>query len=379
MDFDGRGMTLRWNDADGRLELLEIAHGDVMTIKHPGHFSPTGAAPPRRRKAACARHGLASGSSASLRCSRPATRRPSRRSFATPPSRCPSRTERAVQVRPRAEAPVVYLASFHDQVVITQPSPSGDGNQLKMTGDRMDVYFLMKQTTSAATTQPATNPAPAPKPAAPASASAPRAPCRTGATQPAVPAATQPAEEPVYVHWSGILRMTPVKSEPPVARAGRFGCLAGRGAGDRPSRRSQSADAGHPLRLAALPDGRRESPAEQVRCVSAGADHRRPRPQVQGAAGHAHRFQRLGAVRPGRADGVAHRARPGRGAHRIRSEGPAPAPPGRLDQAGAVRPDPTRGQRAADNPRRALLRQRGRAIPSSPSKARSSTCCSTRA
>ena len=32
-DLDGRGMQLRWNDKDGRLDLLEIAHGDWLMVK----------------------------------------------------------------------------------------------------------------------------------------------------------------------------------------------------------------------------------------------------------------------------------------------------------------------------------------------------------
>ncbi|HWP40594.1 MAG TPA: hypothetical protein VNL70_06675, partial [Tepidisphaeraceae bacterium] len=34
-DFDGRGLTIRWNDRDQRLELLQIAHGESATIKSP--------------------------------------------------------------------------------------------------------------------------------------------------------------------------------------------------------------------------------------------------------------------------------------------------------------------------------------------------------
>jgi len=34
-EFDGRGLTLRWNDRDDRLELLEIAHGEELKIMHP--------------------------------------------------------------------------------------------------------------------------------------------------------------------------------------------------------------------------------------------------------------------------------------------------------------------------------------------------------
>src|SRR5688500_2583540 len=34
-DFDGRGLTISWNEADRRLQLLEIAHGERLTIKSP--------------------------------------------------------------------------------------------------------------------------------------------------------------------------------------------------------------------------------------------------------------------------------------------------------------------------------------------------------
>lgn len=36
-DFDGRGLTLRWNDQDDRLEMLEIAHGEMLRINHPSN------------------------------------------------------------------------------------------------------------------------------------------------------------------------------------------------------------------------------------------------------------------------------------------------------------------------------------------------------
>ena len=40
-DFDGRGLTLRWNDKDDRLELLEIAHGEDLRVNHPSNRSGT--------------------------------------------------------------------------------------------------------------------------------------------------------------------------------------------------------------------------------------------------------------------------------------------------------------------------------------------------
>ena len=34
-DFDGKGLVIRWNERDRRLQLLEIAHGEMLTIWHP--------------------------------------------------------------------------------------------------------------------------------------------------------------------------------------------------------------------------------------------------------------------------------------------------------------------------------------------------------
>ncbi len=34
-DFDGRGLTIKWNERDRRLSRLEIAHGEQLVVKHP--------------------------------------------------------------------------------------------------------------------------------------------------------------------------------------------------------------------------------------------------------------------------------------------------------------------------------------------------------
>lgn len=208
LEFHGRGLTLRWNDKDGRLELLEIAHGEVMKIKHPGNFTPLGGPAKTRRRSAAPVALLpgqplpemlaAKGKDADQEIIRHHPQ------LATRPSR--ARTDRAAH---GSNVPVVYLATFYDKVLITQPAPSGASDQLEITGDRMDVNFLMKQSTERATTQPA---APTSLPATPLAATQPD-------TQPAAPttqATTQPAEQPVFVRWSGILRVTPAKTTPPV-------------------------------------------------------------------------------------------------------------------------------------------------------------------
>jgi len=41
-EFRGRGLTVRWNDLEERLDLLRVAHGDHLVIKNPGAFSSGG-------------------------------------------------------------------------------------------------------------------------------------------------------------------------------------------------------------------------------------------------------------------------------------------------------------------------------------------------
>ena len=56
-DFDGRGLDIRWNERDRRLQTLEVAHGEELTMKHPqamrsmtgGATTAPGALAPRAR------------------------------------------------------------------------------------------------------------------------------------------------------------------------------------------------------------------------------------------------------------------------------------------------------------------------------------------
>ena len=46
--FEGRGLKMRWNELDGRLEFLEVAHGEKLVVLHPQKLpgSTPGAAAP---------------------------------------------------------------------------------------------------------------------------------------------------------------------------------------------------------------------------------------------------------------------------------------------------------------------------------------------
>src|SRR6185369_13823696 len=44
-DFDGRGLVIKWNERDRKLQLLQIEHGESLTIKNPSALSSPGLAP----------------------------------------------------------------------------------------------------------------------------------------------------------------------------------------------------------------------------------------------------------------------------------------------------------------------------------------------
>jgi lipopolysaccharide export system protein LptA len=162
-DFDGRGLTLRWNDKDDRLELLEIAHGEDLRINHPSNRSgPLGgsdraggggaagnvtapAGGPREQAP-----GVLAGSQPPAAA---ATVPVSSVNLAPPvpvpsvSSTAPSGTAGAAK-KPAKESKPVYLATFEQAVRVTQ------GDQLLMTGDTMRIHFRMKEDQNSSTTRP---------------------------------------------------------------------------------------------------------------------------------------------------------------------------------------------------------------------------------
>jgi hypothetical protein len=136
-----------------------------------------------------------------------------------------SRPHRTGESRPprNGGGPFIYRATFFDNVRINQAAPSGPGDQILIDDvDVMHVDFLLKQSGSEPTTRSAVNqPESATQPTGiasePSPASQPGAAEGTGAPQSAATRpATQPAEQPVFVHWTGILRITPLQGSPPV-------------------------------------------------------------------------------------------------------------------------------------------------------------------
>ncbi|HEX4125874.1 MAG TPA: hypothetical protein VHY37_14200, partial [Tepidisphaeraceae bacterium] len=139
--FDGRGLTVQWNDRDNRLELLEVEHGEQLTILHPkdvfgsastsGGDGKTPAPSGGRVEGASAIPGIFGRMLAST--DRAAT------AMALPAAR-PAKSAKPPQPP--------YLARFFENLVITQ------GLETKVTGDTMDVGFVLKQSNGNATTRP---------------------------------------------------------------------------------------------------------------------------------------------------------------------------------------------------------------------------------
>jgi lipopolysaccharide export system protein LptA len=251
-DFDGRGLTIKWNERDRHLERLEIAHGEQLIIKHPNGLNaqarPTTApATPlaqtiglRSQGALCDADGpiaLVSTSpdaagSALTETKKPATR-PARRKKRRPTSKPAPPPPASAPVIHREKDAGVYRATFFDNVHVTQLG------QTLATADRMNVDFFMNN--GHASTQPTTRPnahegeadavqgkenaldesgdqlAQSQSPA-----HSPRAPKRTASNSTAAPATSPstPPDNPVIVRWTGKLIVTPPDADVPPLAAG---------------------------------------------------------------------------------------------------------------------------------------------------------------
>ncbi len=199
-EFDGTGMTLKWDPAR-RLQLLRIDHGQRLEIIDPSKLSLPGMTP-----------------------AEPVKKEPSV-STGAPASVDQRAVVLAADVRPvspvpakPAEPPIPYLAVFHDHVQIK------DAVRTLATAELMNVNFLqgsgqnkpagpvqgtadrtsnIEQPTSNSEVQKANPAAPAIGPATMAATSA--------ATRSSV---TKPVNGPVTIYWTGPLVVTPLKGPP---------------------------------------------------------------------------------------------------------------------------------------------------------------------
>lgn len=204
-EFDGKGLTIRWNDRDQRLELLEIAHGERLVIKEPGAMR---AKMPAKAPAAKVKQGAgaapvvaASNDFASPWSSLPALVEPVNPLTALA-SADPAAAAQAVAAEEEASHYIIWLL---DNVQVVQ------GEETIAVADSIEVHYAARNTPQ----HPQPTTAPAAQPAAPAQAAPEpaQAPAQPPATQPTADDAPQ---EPITIYWTGKLRITPSVSGPPV-------------------------------------------------------------------------------------------------------------------------------------------------------------------
>lgn len=165
-DFDGRGLTIYWNDRDRRLQMLEIAHGQSLAVKQPlRQNSPAKAA--SHRGHSTAERGVAP---------RPA-----------------APVEHPVQSANVPGSTVVYRATFHGPVRVMQA-----GQEIAQA-DMMRLVFIGGETELPGTAAPEKSHV---SPTVHRSAHRP-APRATEAT----------TDQPLLIYWPGKLLVEPVSGD----------------------------------------------------------------------------------------------------------------------------------------------------------------------
>jgi lipopolysaccharide export system protein LptA len=196
-DFDGRGLTILWNDKDRHLQLLEIAHGQSMILK-PEPTPLPATRPTTRRAQARAR----------------STTAPTTALAEAAPATAPAPTTRKANSQP------VYLATFtggtSGVVVLEDGKPTA-------TAETMKISFRPEDP-SDSTETPGTPPA--------RSGARGRRGNAQSSTRPAIPRrgaapATAPSNanplldgEPVAIQWNGPMTVTPVTQDVPDLQPG---------------------------------------------------------------------------------------------------------------------------------------------------------------
>jgi hypothetical protein len=217
-DFDGRGLTIGWNDRDRRLELLEIAHGERLIVKDPGALGMkksgkadreagqkqqsadrrTGTAVPLQPQDADAPVQLASADPGAGAGAAPAV----------------------TTTKPQHDS-TLYEVWFYDNVQVLQ------NEKTLATGNTITVFYSMRDTPEKPSTRKSENAKPV-KPAqgevaktqaASERANQPSAPAASAAaaTQPKTATTQRSDEGPVTIYWTGKLRMIPTQNGAPVA------------------------------------------------------------------------------------------------------------------------------------------------------------------
>jgi lipopolysaccharide export system protein LptA len=198
-EFDGEGLTIRWNARDQRLEYLEVTHGRRLLVKDPSAFGglPT-ASDDRRDQELLIALADANADAAAKVAAEESERRAHRRAVAA--------TRRAAVAQSGSRGAMAYHAVFHDDVRLRE------GTAEVGSADRLTATFSFDKPDAAPKSPPdEATPRLSPTPSSTTEPATRRA-RRTPVSQ---PAATQP-QQPVELRWTGKLTITPV----PLAEAG---------------------------------------------------------------------------------------------------------------------------------------------------------------
>jgi hypothetical protein len=195
-DFDGRGLRIQWNALSQRLQLLEIAHGESLTIKNRETIGA-----------------LEGGETSATTAPSPAAAQKKQRGAGPTADGAP-----LAATSPTTRPVVPYRASFEKDLRITE------GDAEVASGSLMQIDFVIDPEQRAAESGDAPgqqSPARGTK-RRPASAPAEGEAETSPATQPAPPA-------PLVVRWSGRLRVMPVEQSdgPPLGPREQIIRLAG--------------------------------------------------------------------------------------------------------------------------------------------------------
>ncbi|HEX8911533.1 MAG TPA: hypothetical protein VF796_04165, partial [Humisphaera sp.] len=243
-EFRGRGLTLQLNDVDGRLELLEIAHGEYLVVRDPAVLEKGGLmgggtpadAGPTTRPGGVPGNSVVTGegsmsSDASGPDADPVTVRPLADGAGRPIALAATGKVAAARAakdgkrEPRSKKPPQppYRATFDQDVRVSQGMMNVVEAQLA-AADVMHLEFQpgSKQPATRPTTKPATLPAVRPSDAPAAAGSAadaagpavaqaqPDRPKSRPSSRPASRPTTKPAQDPLIVRWTGKLRVVPM-------------------------------------------------------------------------------------------------------------------------------------------------------------------------
>jgi lipopolysaccharide export system protein LptA len=249
-EFNGRGMTLRWNQIDGRLEYLEVAHGNYLVVRDtdmlgkttPGGFGPADGGPATRPSAPGTAevdpvlplldlHGQPIQYAAAGKAKPPV-------GAAGKPAAGATGHKKQKGVQPP------YRATFDDTVTIAQGEPEVSESQVA-EADVMQVEF--QPGSKGAATRPASQPTtkrsaagaktvtpanvvkPAPADAAlvpasaPATAPASRPTLAKGKSPQSRPTTGPSTDAPLIIRWNGRLRVVPIDDPsevPPALKPG---------------------------------------------------------------------------------------------------------------------------------------------------------------